>query len=128
MKFVIDAHLPRSLAAFFADRGHSAVHVSDLENGYASSDEEIAAYADRDNAIVISKDADFVNAVRLKKQPKKLIALKTGNSSNTDLIVILTARLPEIEKLISDATIIEVHREFLVAHSEPDDPTKSGTL
>lgn len=120
MKFVLDAHLPRFLVGFLSERGHSAVHVSTFEHGYATSDEEITAYADQENAIVISKDADFVNSVRLKKAPKKLLALKTGNTSNADLIAILDARLPEIEKLIDNATIIEVHREFLVAHGDAE--------
>jgi len=38
VKFLIDAHLPRSLVGLFADNGHEAIHVSALPLGFTTPD------------------------------------------------------------------------------------------
>jgi predicted nuclease of predicted toxin-antitoxin system len=118
MKFVLDAHLPRFLVKVFADNGHEAVHVSAFPNGYATLDVEITAYAEGTGSIVISKDSDFVNSVRLTGKPTRLLAVKIGNSSNDDLVELILERLPELEQFFEYAGIVELHRTFLVVHGE----------
>lgn len=62
MKFLIDAHLPGRLAGYLEAQGHDAIHVATLPRGFETSDAEITAWADADERVVVSKDADFVNS------------------------------------------------------------------
>lgn len=59
MKFLVDAQLPPGLARWFRVKGHEADHVFEIGLG-AASDREIAERAEADNAILASKDEDFV--------------------------------------------------------------------
>ena len=66
MKFLVDAHLPRRLTYRLREAGHEAVHTLDLSAGNRTRDEEIHDFSLRENYIVITKDADFVNDFILK--------------------------------------------------------------
>ena len=59
MKFLVDAQLPPALCAWLRERGHQAVHVFEM-GMEAASDAEIAARAEADGAVLVSKDEDFV--------------------------------------------------------------------
>jgi len=61
MKFLVDAHLPRRLAYQLRAFGHEAVHTLDLPRGNRTPDPELGDLFVRDHAIVVTKDADFVN-------------------------------------------------------------------
>ena len=59
MKFILDANVPFSMKDVFASPD-VAFHVRDI--GMADkSDDEIAAYAAREGAILITRDLDFAN-------------------------------------------------------------------
>ena len=74
MRFIIDAHLPKSIGKVFADLGHEAIHTSEFPKGNASKDQEIIwAAAD---GIVVSKDDDFFQSFLLFRRPPKLIHVK----------------------------------------------------
>lgn len=58
--FLIDASLPRPTAALVASHGHTAMDVRDI--GMASaSDRAIAAHAQANRLILLTKDQDFGN-------------------------------------------------------------------
>ncbi len=59
MKFLIDAQLPPGFAGWFEARGHAAVHVFDVGLG-AARDAAIAARAESENEVLVSKDEDFL--------------------------------------------------------------------
>jgi len=118
MRFLLDAHLPRSLVGFFKQHGHEAVHVSTLPNGYDTIDEDIIIYAENNDCIVVSKDSDFVNAVRATGKPGKLLAIKLGNCSNALLMETLADRMGEIEKCMIEAVVVELHQAFLVVSTQ----------
>ena len=61
MKFLVDAQLPRLLAIRINELGHSARHTLDLATGNHAPDVDIAAIADREDEVVITKDADFID-------------------------------------------------------------------
>lgn len=63
MRFVVDAQLPQRLAVHLSSLGHDAVHVKALSRAGETSDAEIAAYADRENRIVVTKDVDFADSI-----------------------------------------------------------------
>jgi predicted nuclease of predicted toxin-antitoxin system len=59
VKFLVDAQLPARLARLLSDHGHDALHRRDMPRGNRSADAEIAAVADAEDRVVVSKDRDF---------------------------------------------------------------------
>lgn len=97
MRFLVDAQLPPALARWLAERGHDARHVADI--GLAgASDLVIAAWAEADAAVLVTKDEDFV-ALRLPDR-FALVWLRCGNASNKVLFGWLAARWDEAEALV----------------------------
>ncbi|MCO6476965.1 MAG: DUF5615 family PIN-like protein [Phaeodactylibacter sp.] len=89
MRFIIDAHLPKSLAKAFANLGHSVIHTSELPAGNATDDNDIISVA-ADDGIVVSKDEDFYQSFLLYGKPPQLIHVKVGNmrlKEVTDLFI-----------------------------------------
>lgn len=58
MRLLIDENVPRSVAEFFASRGHTVEYVKDLFPA-RTPDAVIAAIGDRMSAIVVTWDKDF---------------------------------------------------------------------
>lgn len=106
MKFLIDAQLPPALCRWLRDRGHEAVHVSEIDM-IAASDVAIAARAEADGAVLISKDEDFI----LLRLPDRfaLLWLRCGNATNRALVVWLEPRWSRIVALLgSGERLVEV--------------------
>ncbi|MCX6875706.1 MAG: DUF5615 family PIN-like protein [Verrucomicrobia bacterium] len=81
MNFMVDAQLPRLLAVRLNELGQAARHTLDLSAGNRTSDHVIAELADLDEAVVISKDSDFLNSHLLHRKPAKLLLISTGTLS-----------------------------------------------
>ncbi|MCS6795352.1 MAG: DUF5615 family PIN-like protein [Raineya sp.] len=113
LKFLIDAQLPPSLCKIFIEQGFEVLHTSQLANGNQTTDKEIGEIAAKENFVVISKDIDFWDSCILKKQPPKLILVKSGNTSKNDLINLFKKCLPEITHnlLNNDSDIIILKNE-----------------
>jgi predicted nuclease of predicted toxin-antitoxin system len=97
MRFLIDAQLPPGLCRWLQARGYEAEHVIDLGMG-AASDEEVAARAEATEAILVSKDEDFL-ALRLPER-FTLLWLRCGNATNRALTTWLEARWQRVEQLL----------------------------
>ena len=79
----LDAHLSPALGSWISSEfSVSAVHVRDLGLQNAR-DREIFVAARDANAIVMTKDADFVRMAQQSGIPPKVILLTCGNTSNT---------------------------------------------
>lgn len=98
MKFLVDAQLPPALCGWLHARGHEAAHVSEI-GMIAASDEEIARRASFDDAILVSKDEDFVT-LRLPDR-FAFVWLRCGNATNRALAAWLEPRWAEIEDWLS---------------------------
>lgn len=116
MKFLVDAQLPRQLAVWLNYKGLDALHTLDLPYQNETEDDQIKAIAEKENRIVISKDRDFLDAHILKNEPQKLILVKTGNSSNEDLMKIFDINLPVILELITNNNLVEIGRQEIISH------------
>ncbi len=114
MKFIVDAQLPKRLATFLRENGFTAVHTLDLPNGNNTEDKEIIELSIKENAIVISKDADFYDAYICKGEPYKLIYLKIGNLSTTDIIQLFDKNLKIIIDQISTNYVIEISSKNII--------------
>jgi predicted nuclease of predicted toxin-antitoxin system len=116
VRFLVDAHLPRRLAHRLAAAGHEAIHTLDLPAGNRTSDEDICVHADVSDAVVITKDADFVVARALRGSPKRLLVVSTGNIGNTELIHLIGTNLVLIEEALLMPAHVELGRDSLIVH------------
>ena len=107
MKFLIDAQLPSSLCHLFSSRGHDGIHTSVLPFQNETPDNVINAISIADQRVLITKDADFLDSFLIKHEPFKLILIKLGNTSKTELVQFFTDRFDEIiEKIVSEDIIL----------------------
>lgn len=95
MKFLVDAQLPPGLCRWLGERGHEAVHVTEISDA-PMRDWQIAEFAEREGAVVISKDDDFAS-LRLPDR-FAFLWLRCGNISNQKLREWLGGYLPDVEK------------------------------
>ncbi len=116
MKFLVDAHLPRRLAYRRRDAGHDALHTLDLPKRNRTTDTEINAISAREERVVITKDADFVNYFVLSHQPWKLLLISTGNIKNADLEALFVAQVPAIVSSFATCDYVELTRQALILH------------
>ncbi|MBA3335592.1 MAG: DUF5615 family PIN-like protein [Acidobacteria bacterium] len=74
-----------------------------------AEDEEIFAAAKKANAIVMTKDSDFVSLLDRFGSPPKIIWLTCGNTSNSNLKIILSKTLRDaIDLLNRGEEIVEI--------------------
>lgn len=108
MKFLVDAQLPPSLAAWLRSGGHEAEHVDSI--GLRGSDDEaIRACALRNGWILVTKDRDFVPAVNSVSNEPPIVWVRTGNISNRILFQRMTAGWPQIlAHLEAGARLVEL--------------------
>lgn len=117
MKFLIDAHLPPSIAQMLNDAGHDSVHSSSLPGGNATTDKQLNEISIKEERVVMTKDVDFFNSLVLHGQPWKLVLIRTGNIGARSLLVLLKNRLPDIVEALETNTLVEIDRDEL--HSAP---------
>ncbi len=110
MNWLVDTQLPHQLATALKQRGQHAVHASELPAGHLSSDEAIIAHADRDGAVVVTKDADFLAAYEVNGRPKRLLFVATGNIRNTELIFLFMRYLDVLCQELKDGGLVEMDR------------------
>lgn len=116
MNFLIDAQLPRLLAVRLRELGYDASHTLDLENGNRTSDQTISAFANAQNAVVISKDRDFLDSHLLTSSPSRLLMVATGNIPNRRLLSIFENHMDSIENAFKQASWVELNAEGLILH------------
>jgi predicted nuclease of predicted toxin-antitoxin system len=109
VKIVVDAQLPPALAQWLYAAGHEAIHVEAV--GLRNSDDNaLWAYALQNDAVIMTKDEDFVARAERSVPPIPLIVwLRVGNATNRALRAWVEPRLPGIVQLIEEGNrLIEV--------------------
>ncbi len=117
MKFLVDAQLPRRLVGILSKVGHEARHTFDLPIGNRTADETISMLADSEGSVVITKDSDFVDSFWLKRSPKKLPLVSTGNIQNNELLALFESNASEIESALTAHNFVELTRTHLTVHA-----------
>jgi predicted nuclease of predicted toxin-antitoxin system len=79
-----------------------------------TTDEQINDVADREHRVVVTKDADFVDAHLLRGRPAKLLLISTGNISNRDLEALLVPAIPDIVREFGSHVFLEVGRTGII--------------
>ncbi|MDQ3753502.1 MAG: DUF5615 family PIN-like protein [Acidobacteriota bacterium] len=110
MKIWIDAQMSPAMAAWMSSNfGVNAIAVRDLGLRNAE-DQEIFQAAKRENAIVMTKDSDFVLLLDRLGPPPQVIWVTCGNTSNARLKEILMKTLPKaLELLKSGEELVEIN-------------------
>jgi predicted nuclease of predicted toxin-antitoxin system len=110
MKFLVDAHLPLSLCAILARRGHDVNHTLNLPAKNATKDAIINQISVDEQRVVISKDSDFFYSHLVLGRPWKLVLVKTGNMSKEELCSLFERHLSKIEAALEQHTLVEIDR------------------
>jgi predicted nuclease of predicted toxin-antitoxin system len=107
MRFLIDAQLPPALARWIAANGHEAQHVHDI-GLEGASDGAIWREAARSNAVIMTKDEDFIHLSRLGEGPQ-VIWVTSGNTKRQVLLNRMVAIFSQIvAALEAGERIVEV--------------------
>lgn len=105
MNFLIDAQLPPELGRWIARQGHQATHVLDA-GLHAAGDDPIWEHAGRTQAVIVSKDEDFVDRWLLSDTPVRLVWIRKGNCSNRALLAWLKPLWPEALKRLEQGELL----------------------
>jgi predicted nuclease of predicted toxin-antitoxin system len=100
VRLIVDQQLPPILAAWFRDQGVDAFHVRELDLTGAA---DLAIWADamHDDAVVVSRDEDFVKLLR-DRGGARLVWIRVGNCTNANLLAMIEGNWPAIEQRLSD--------------------------
>ncbi len=110
MKFLVDAHLPPGLCGLLQAAGHDARHTRQLPAKNQTTDNVINLLSAKEKRVVISKDTDFYYSHLLRKQPFKLVLVRTGNIGIRELKDLFAENLPAIEKALKKHSLVELDR------------------
>jgi predicted nuclease of predicted toxin-antitoxin system len=109
MKIWIDAQLPPTLANWLSatfDLEASALRDLSLRD---AQDIEIFEAARAENAVILTKDSDFIDLVCRLGTPPQILWLTCGNVTNQNLQRLLSATLPDaLEQLRQGTMIVEI--------------------
>jgi predicted nuclease of predicted toxin-antitoxin system len=97
LRFLVDAQLPPGLARWIAGGGHDAVHVFDY-GLHTASDRALWERARQDDAIIVSKDEDFIHRSVLSPNEVRLIWIRKGNATNRALLTWFEPLWPDVLK------------------------------
>lgn len=84
MKLLFDQNLSRRLVKRLSDIFPDAGHVA-LLGLHHSSDEDIWQYARLNDCLIVSKDSDFHDLGALRGHPPKVIWLRLGNCTTSEV-------------------------------------------
>ncbi|MCB9033602.1 MAG: DUF5615 family PIN-like protein [Chitinophagales bacterium] len=117
MKLLLDAHLPYKLINILKTYNIDAIHTDDLPNKERTTDTFIRQIADTEDRIVVTKDSDFLDSYYIKKSPKKLLLVTTGNISNKVLFDIFEKNISKILEEFKHANFIELNNIDIIVHN-----------
>lgn len=111
MRVWIDAQLPPALAAWLREeQGADAVHLVDLGLLNAAGSTIFAAAA-AEQAVVVTKDSDFLALLNRHGPPPQVIWIRSGNTTNPELRrIILAAWHRAADLLTGGEPLVEIRR------------------
>ena len=108
VRFLVDAQLPPLLARYLAEVGHETEHVGDV-GLLEASDRDIWAHAIATNAVLITKDEDFVTMRAFNKLGPAVVWVRFGNTTKQELLTRFNATFGGVlAALQSGETVIEL--------------------
>jgi len=112
VRFLVDTQLPAAVTRFLEAEGHQAEHV--LELGLAQSKDDILwEYAERHQAVIVTKEEDFADWIIRGKPGPCVVWLRIGNCTNATLLSWLASLWPQIfARLNQGERLVEVRSEI----------------
>lgn len=104
MKLLFDHNLSPRLASRLADLFPDSDHVHPLGLDQVL-DVEVWSYARDNGFIMVSKDADFSELSLLHGHPPKLIWLRLGNCTTSQIESLLRSNYEAVEQMNEDPTV-----------------------
>lgn len=101
MKLLFDENLSHKLASLLADSFPDSVHVRDI-GLKAADDVEVWNYAKANDFIIVSKDSDMHERSFIFGYPPKIIWVRLGNCSTSDVENLLRREFSAIETFYQD--------------------------
>jgi predicted nuclease of predicted toxin-antitoxin system len=101
MKLLFDQNLSHKLVARVADLFPGSVHVRELGLN-AADDAIIWEYAKNNDFMIVSKDSDFHQRSFVHGYPPKVVWVRLGNCSTSDVERVLRANYEAIESFYID--------------------------
>jgi len=102
MKVWIDANLPPSIALWMTEELKVDASSAERLGLLTASDNEIFENAREQDAVIVTKDADFVELVNRHGPPPRVVWLSCGNTTNSRLKQILAAQWVQVAELIRE--------------------------
>jgi predicted nuclease of predicted toxin-antitoxin system len=102
MKLLFDHNLSPRLPARLADIFPDATHVAlvDLDR---ASDAAVWSYARQHDCIIVTKDADFSELSLLRGSPPKVLRIRIGNCTTSEIESLLRRWASTIADFVADA-------------------------
>jgi predicted nuclease of predicted toxin-antitoxin system len=95
VRFLVDAQLPPALAWTLNTEDHEAEHLEDIGLRHAK-DSVIWDHALRHQAVILTKDEDFVDRFRRLPDGPVIVWLRIGNASKRALLAWFMPHLPAL--------------------------------
>jgi len=105
---ILDVHIPPSLALWITSNFQLECYSATYLNLREAEDNEIFSIARDRNAIVITKDDDFVSLLTRYGSPPKVIWLTCGNTSKSRLKEIFELNLLKAIQLLQSTDLVEI--------------------
>ena len=100
MRLLLDQNLSRHLLGHLRDAFPESLHVADVDLD-AASDRELWEYAKDRDLILVSKDSDFRQLAFLHGPPPKVVWLRVGNASTSDIATVILNHVEAIEAFVT---------------------------
>lgn len=101
MRFLFDENLSPKLVLLLADRFPNSVHVRDV-GLQAADDQSVWNYAASQDFIIVSKDSDMHQRSFLFGAPPKVVWVRLGNCSTSDVVELLRRYVQTLEEFEAD--------------------------
>jgi predicted nuclease of predicted toxin-antitoxin system len=104
MKLLFDHNLSPRLVSRLADIFPESNHVDNL--GLAQVDDsEIWVYAQNNDFAIATKDSDYNELLMLRGFPPKIIWIRRGNCSTSEIEAMLRTHINDIQTLFDDSLV-----------------------
>jgi predicted nuclease of predicted toxin-antitoxin system len=101
VRLLLDQNLSRHLVARFRDAFPESMHVLDVDLDSAS-DREVWEYARDHDLALVSKDSDFRQLAFLHGPPPKVVWLRVGNASTSDIATVILDHIEAVEAFVAN--------------------------
>ena len=101
MRFLFDENLSPMLVLLLADQFPNSVHVRDV-GLKAADDQSVWNYASSQGFVIVSKDSDMHQRSFLFGAPPKVVWVRLGNCSTSDVADLLRRHMQTLEEFEAD--------------------------